>query len=222
MVQLTTEGAELVVEQLDDVEVIEHVYGPRQVVAHRPDVGRRHVRGHRFDLGPRPPQPPPERLEGIDTLAVADKHHRSGEQVQHHRQVAMALADGDLVDGDLLELVQLGLAETLLQGAGLDVLDHVPAHLEMLGHVLDGHVLRQLQDVPFEGAAVVLLGVGKTQLDLPCQAAVETVDPRHLEVQQDRLATDRHGPERALHPALRQTAAEWQCEQRNRSRGCSM
>jgi hypothetical protein len=51
----------------------------------------------------------------------------------------MPLADGNLVDGDFLELVQLGLAEATLQGVGLDVLDGVPTDLQMLGHVLDGH-----------------------------------------------------------------------------------
>jgi len=50
-------------------------------------------------------------------LPSPDEHHRPGQQVEHHGQVVMPLADGDLVDGDLLELVQLGLAEAAFAGS---------------------------------------------------------------------------------------------------------
>jgi hypothetical protein len=52
----------------------------------------------------------------------------------------MALADGNFVDGDLFEVVQLGLAEAALEVAGLDVLDRVPTDPKVFGHSLDGHV----------------------------------------------------------------------------------
>ena len=127
----------------------------------------RHVGGHGLDLGPGTTQPLPERLQGLDAFAVADEHHGPGEQIEDHGQVAVPLADGDFIDGDLLELVQLGLAEAALQGAGLDVLDGVPTDLEVLGHVLDGHVPGQLQGVALEGAGVAFLGIGEAELDLP-------------------------------------------------------
>ena len=117
VIQFPAEGAELLVEQLDDMEVIEHMHRPGQVVAHGPDVGGRHVGGHGLDLGPGAPQPLPEGFQGVDAFAVADEHDGAGEQIEHHGQVAMSLADGDLIDGDLLELVQLGLAEAALQVA---------------------------------------------------------------------------------------------------------
>ena len=91
----------------------------------------------------------------------------------------MAFADGDLVDGDLLELVRLGLAEAALQGAGLDVLDRVPA------------------DVPLEGAGVVLLGVGEAELDRPDLAAVKATHPGDREVQEHRLGADGRQAERS-------------------------
>ena len=69
------------------------------------------------DLGPGPAQPLPEGLQGLHAFAVADEHHGAAEQVEHHGEVVMALADGDFIDGDLLELVQLGLAEAALQVA---------------------------------------------------------------------------------------------------------
>ena len=134
------------------------------------------ARRSRFQKGSRASTPLPSPTK---TTAPA-------EQVEHHGQVAVPLADGDLVDGDLLELVQLGLAEAALQVAGLDVLDDVPTDLQVLGHVLDGHVPRQLQGVALEGAGVVLLGIGKADLDLPAGRS-RSSGPGHLEVQQAGL-----------------------------------
>jgi hypothetical protein len=128
--------------------------------------------------------------------------HRPGQQVQDHGEVVMPLSDGDLVDGDLLELVQLGLAEAALQGAGLDVLDGVPTDLQVFGHVLDGHVLGQVQDVTLEGAGVVLLGVGEAELDLPHPAAVEAAHSGDREAQQHRLGANRDQAEGAVHASL--------------------
>jgi hypothetical protein len=168
------------------------------------------------------PQPRPERRQGLDALAVADEDDGAAQQIQHHGDGVVPLADGDLVDGDLLVLVQLGLAEAPRQGAGSDVLDGVPADLEMLGHVLDGHVPRQIEGVALEGAGVVLIGFGEAQLDLAHAAAGEAQDARHLELEQHGLGADRHGAEGALGAAQRPVASLPQQEQRRRSRGLSM
>jgi hypothetical protein len=114
----------------------------------------------------------------------------------------MPLADGDLVDGDLLELVQLGFAETALQRAGLDLLDGVPADMQVLGHVLDSRAPGQFQDVTLEGAGVVFLGVGEADLDLPDHAAVQAAHAGHGELQQHRLGADRGQAEGAVHASL--------------------
>ncbi len=56
------------------MEVIEDVYRLGQVVPHGSDVGGRHIRGYRLDLGPSATQPFPEGLQGLDTFAVTDEH----------------------------------------------------------------------------------------------------------------------------------------------------
>src|SRR3954454_10206478 len=118
-----------------------------QVVTHGPEVGGRHIGRHRLDPGPSPAQAFPEAFQGFDAFAVADEHHGAAVEVEHHGDVAMSLADGDFIDGDLFELVQLGFAEAPLQVAGLDVLDGVPTDLEVVGDVLDGHVTGEFQRV---------------------------------------------------------------------------
>jgi hypothetical protein len=201
-VQFPAEGAPLAVEQLDDMEVVEDMHRPGQVVADGADVGLAHVGGHRRDLGAGRAQAPPERLQGVDALAVADEHDRPGDEVEHDGEVAVALADGDLVDGDLLELAELRLAEAALQRLGLDVLDRVPANAEVVGHVLGGHELRQFQDVALEGAGVALLGLGEGDLDLADRATGEAKDAGHLELDEGRLAADGQRAEGAFDAAL--------------------
>src|SRR5713101_4708441 len=191
VIQLAAQGAELVVEELDDMEVIEHVHRSGKVVAYGPDVGGRHVGGDRDDLGPRPTQPPPKRLQGLDAFAVADENHSPRAEVEDHRQVMMPLADGDLIDGDFLEFVQLGLAKATLQGMSLDVLDGVPTDLQVLRHVLDRHAAGQLQDVALETARVTFPGVGESEFHLPGLEADKAHHPWHLELEQHRFAADR-------------------------------
>jgi len=98
--------------------------------------------------------------------------------------------------------VQLGLAETALQRQGLDVLDRVPADVEMLGHVLDGHKTGQFEDIAFKSSGVALLGIGEADFDLPDHAAVETQDARNLELHEGRLGADRHRAKGAFDAAL--------------------
>ena len=197
-IQLAAQGAELVVEQLDDVEVVEHVDRTRQMLAHRPDVGPAHVGGHGLHLGMGRPQPPPERGQGLDALAIADEDHGPAVQVEHHREVAVPLADGDLVDGDLPEVLQLGLAETPLQMPLLDVLDDVPTDAEVPGHILDGRELGQLQGIALEGVRVGPPRIGERNLDLPGVLAAEADDARHLDQQVGRLQADGNGLQETL------------------------
>jgi hypothetical protein len=53
------------------------------------------------------PQPTPEGPQRVGSLALADEDHRPGFEVQDDGQVSVAVADADLVDGDLLELAQV-------------------------------------------------------------------------------------------------------------------
>ena len=50
--------------------------------------------------------------------------------------------------------LSLGLAKRREQVALLDVLDQVPADVQVLGHVADGHAPRQFQGVALEGVGV--------------------------------------------------------------------
>ena len=114
----------------------------------------------------------------------------------------MALADVDFIDGDLLELVQLGLAEAALEVLGLDLLDGVPTDHQMVGDILDGHVPGQFQGIAFEGTGVVLLGVGEGDFDLADLAAVEAANARHLEFDEGGLVADGQRAKGAFDAAL--------------------
>ena len=150
----------------------------------------KHDLGQGDDLGTCATQPPPEWLEGVHAFAVADEYHGAGEQIDNHGHVAVSLGDSDFIDGDLRELVQLGLAEAALQGTGLDILDGVPTDVEVLGHVLNGHQARQVEDIAFERAGAAFLGIGEAQLDLPDHATGEAEDAGHLELHEGWLGAD--------------------------------
>ena len=99
-------------------------------------------------------------------LAVADEDDRPALEVQDDRQVAVSLGDGDLVDGDLPQVLELGLGVAAAEVALLDVLDDVPADAQVAGHVEDGHAPRQFQGVALEGLGVGPPRVGEGDLDL--------------------------------------------------------
>src|SRR5436190_20280676 len=151
MKQLPAEGAELLVVQLDDMKVIEDMHRVPDVLANGPDVGGGHVRGHGLNLGVGTAQPFPEKLEGIHAFTVSDVDDGTRFKIEHDGQIPVSLADVDFIDGDLLELVQLGLAEAAREIPGLDVLDRVPANGQVVGDILNGHEPREFQGVALEG-----------------------------------------------------------------------
>ena len=119
-------------------------------------------------------------------LPSPHKDHGSGLEVQDDGEIAMPLADADLVNGYLLEVLEAGAGKTLLEVAPLDVLDHVPAHLQMTGRVLDSHVAAQFQGVALKGLGVGAPGVGKTDFGLshhPAGRAKEAFDSTEIPIQ---------------------------------------
>src|SRR5437879_4824734 len=64
-------------------------------------VGGRPIRRHGRDLGPRATQAFPEGFQGVHAFAVADEHHGTAAQVEHHGDRTRSLADGNFIDGDL-------------------------------------------------------------------------------------------------------------------------
>ena len=92
----------------------------------------------------------------------------------------------------------MGLAIAPRQVALLDVLDHVPADVEVMGDVADGHAARQLQDVSLEGPGVAPPRVGEGDLDLAHQATGPAFDARDRQDDGGGPAADGQGPEAAL------------------------
>ena len=62
-----------------------------------------------------------------------------GVQVQHHRQVFIP-ADVDFINGNLFQMFELGSGIMLLQMPPLNLLDRVPADLQVRRDGRDGHV----------------------------------------------------------------------------------
>ena len=107
-VERAPEVGELVIEKLDDMKMVKHDGGPGHMLADRADVGRGHVDGHGLDLGLGAFQSFPEGREGLCSLAIPHKDHGSGLEVQDDGEIAMTLADADLVNGYLLEVLEAG------------------------------------------------------------------------------------------------------------------
>src|SRR5262249_19149397 len=82
-------------------------------------------------------------------------------QAHDHGQIAVPAGHGDLVDGEGAEMLELGLGVPPHQVALLDVLDHVPAEIQVMGDVADGHAAGQLQGVGLEGPGVAATGSAK-------------------------------------------------------------
>ena len=104
-------------------------------------------------------------------------HHHSTFQVHDDRQVDVSLGRGNLVDGDLSQVFQFRLVEPPLQVALLDLLDHVPTNAQMIGHVLDGHMLGKFQSITLKGFSVGDTRIGKSYLHLPDDLATTTFHP---------------------------------------------
>src|SRR5262245_24583347 len=174
------------------MEVIEHMDRSWQMHSHGLDVGQAHVGGDGLDLGVGGTQSFPEGIQGIGALAVADEDHGAGVEIEYDRQVMMAFADADFVDGDASQMFELGLGKMPLEVAFLNVLDRIPADTEVSGNILDGHALRQFQGVALEGVRVAKTRVGKRELHLPRDLAVVALDARDVEEQANAFGTDRH------------------------------
>ncbi len=94
-------------------------------------------------------------------------HHRTSFQVQDQRHVTVTFAHGNLVDGDLLEVLELRLGELLLQIVFLNVFDEIPAHAQMLGHIFDGGVTGKFQRITRERLSVRATRLGEGERGLP-------------------------------------------------------
>jgi hypothetical protein len=113
------------------------------------------------------------------------------------------VTDADLVDGQMFEVLESDLLETPMQVPLLDVLDRVPADIQMLGRVLDRRPPRQIQRIPFKTAGVKNPPVGEPDFHLPRLAAVKAEQPLDRQLDEDLFPADRNRAEPpGRHPAL--------------------
>ena len=102
----------------------------------------------------------------------------------------MPPADGDFIDGDLPQVLEFDPAELAAQVAVLDVLDEVPADVQMFRHVADGHALGQLQDLSLEGVGIAPSRVREVDGHLTHLTTVRTAHPCHLQHDLDGTRAD--------------------------------
>jgi hypothetical protein len=144
-------------------------------------------------------------VEGDGSFAVADEDDDAAFEVEHHGEVAVPLADGDLVDGQQAQMLELGLGEMILQVPLLDILDGVSADAEMVGHVLDGHVPGQVQGVALEGMRVAATRIGEVDGNLADEVTGVAFNAGDREEQMGRTVVDRQA---AKEPCLAAVAGE--------------
>lgn len=180
-VHFATQIGQFAVEQLEHVEVVEDDDRLGQMGLNGMDIGGRQVHGHGLDRRTTAFQAFPEGVEGLGPLAVSHKHDRPGVQVQNHGEVSMSSTDGDFIDGDPTQGFEFAPAEPATEGTLLDAPDQVPTDPQMLGHISDGHVVGQLQNVSLEGMRVGASLVGKIHRRLADLAAIGTSYPRHIQ-----------------------------------------
>lgn len=206
--KLAPQIRELVVEQLHQMERIVHDLRLRQVSPDRQRVGRRKIYSHGFDPRPRALQPAPERVERLRSLPLTHEHHRPLFQVQHDRQAALPLAQRDLIDGQQPQMRQLRTPKPSLQISLLEILDHVPAHTQMLSRVLNRRQPRHLQGVTLEPLRQPPLPFGERHLHLPHHPAPGALHPRHPEVDPHRPSPT-GTPRNFLHRPPRRTTSRF-------------
>ena len=185
-VEFASEFGEAVVEEFDDVEVVEDVEGFGQVPSDGEGVGGGHVGGDGFDLGVGLSQAFPEGDQGVGAFSLADEDDGAAEEIEDDGEVAVAVADGDLVDGEASEFLEFGFAEASVQVAFEEVFDGVPTDLQVLGDGSDGHVGEQAESVAFEGVGEAAEGFGDPEGGLADDAAIAATEAWHRQAEIDR------------------------------------
>jgi hypothetical protein len=135
---------------------------------------------HGLDLSPRRFQALPKWLQRVTSTAISHEHDRSGAEVQHGRQKPFP-ADAYLVDRDFPEVPEFRPRVMPFEMPLLDFLDRIPTDLQVPGHALHGHVLRQFQHVTLEAACMAPVLVGKPDFHLACDPAPFTENPGDVE-----------------------------------------
>lgn len=170
-IQISPENGEFLVVEFDDMEVVKDDYGLGQVFCDSLDVGVGHIDGHGFDLCCGLFQSFEEWVESLGVFAFSDEDYRSALQIKHYGHEPVSLADSDLINCNAAQMADFGPGEFPTKVTLLDILDHVPTHAQMMGHVLNRHMLGKLQDIPFKLPDEAPVVIGKADFDLPDHAA---------------------------------------------------
>jgi hypothetical protein len=83
----------------------------------------------------------------------------------------MALANANLANGNLREVLQFEAGKAFGEIPFMDVLDYISAHPQVKGHILEGHMTAKIKGVALEPLGVSAPGIGKTNLGLMHQLA---------------------------------------------------
>src|SRR5659263_231533 len=106
----------------------------------------------------------------------------------------MSLENRDLIYGNPLDVFQAWPGKSLDQIPLLNLLDHIPRDSQMSCHILNGHMFRQIQGIPFKSVTVRKPGIGKTELLLADLTATPTFKPLNLIIEKHPLRTDGNYP----------------------------
>jgi hypothetical protein len=105
VIEFTPEIRETIVKEFDEMKMVKDMHRLGKVSQDGSDIGRGQVGGHGFDVHLLPSEDFPEPFQSFGTFALADINDGTTFQVKHDGQVAMAFANGDFIDGDLLKFM---------------------------------------------------------------------------------------------------------------------
>jgi hypothetical protein len=98
-------------------------------------------------------------------LAIfAHPDHSASLIVQNDRQIAVAFADRDLVDGQDAKSLIIGLTIVLFQKPAIDGFDRFPVQSQMFGHLLDSHEPAQFVNIPSQSVGDPQIGIEQIQV----------------------------------------------------------
>ena len=182
------------------MEEVENDLDMRDLGPNGQDIGIPHVHHYRFQLlslfGSHTREESPK---GAGFAVFAYPNHTPSLVVQNHRQIAAAFADGDFVDSQDAKPLIICLSILSLQELLIDGLDRFPVQPQMTGYFLDGHDLREFENITRQSLGHPQVRIEKAELldgdllavhtdDLPvlqtnpdpCRTKVQVSDPPSL------------------------------------------
>src|SRR5258707_5217570 len=166
-----------------DVELVEQDRRMRRFVLRDIAEWLPHVHHGELDLAALlEPQPVVERRHaGLGTILAAEPDRPLADQVADHDAIAVAFADGDLVDADRSRPGRTGTLELGPHVLHLQCLDRLPVQLEFLGDIADRCLPAAAADIERKAFGEVRIVRQKVQPFALHGAAVAARDATHFE-----------------------------------------